>query len=476
MKTKKKILSMLISMGLILSLTACGEEKSKETTGVKDSTSVESTSSVENETDSSVVETTTTEATTDKPTTTVKVGDYITFGTYEQNNVGAEKIEWKILDIRDGKALIISKYGLDCKPYNEKDKGVTWESCTLRSWLNGVFYNTAFTAEDRLRIIETVIINTDNPNYGTEGGNNTSDKVFLLSIEEVNKYFSYRDERKVTRTEYAEKQGAGGNDNGVSSWWLRTPGGGRANAACVNTNGDVDYNGIWVDSDKFVVCPVLWIDYETIKPEEISQQVTEVPTIKPTVSVEVGDYITFGTYEQNDVDDGKEEIEWKVIDVKEGKALIISKYCLDAKPYNTEHTSLTWENCTLRKWLNEEFYDIAFTAEDKLRISEESVDDTKDKVFLLNIEEVNKYFSNDGDRIATSTVYAVNQCSQVSSDNGGSWWWLRTSSSDSYRVPYVMAYGGVNDYGSDFDGVLNAEGDVVYGRIAVRPALWINLE
>lgn len=87
--------------------------------------------------------------------------------------------------------------------------------------------------------------------------------------------------------------------------------------------------------------------------------------IKNLPNVEVGDTIEFGEYEQDNKSD-KEPIEWNVLDIQDNKALIISKYGLDAKKYNEEYQSVTWENCTLRKWLNEDFYNEAFSSKAKM--------------------------------------------------------------------------------------------------------------
>ena len=99
----------------------------------------------------------------------IKVGDYIKFGAYEQDSDtsnGKEEIEWLVLEVKDGKALVISKYALDCKPYNESYTEVTWETCTLRSWLNNDFINAAFSAVEKT-MIPTVTVSVDkNPdNY-----------------------------------------------------------------------------------------------------------------------------------------------------------------------------------------------------------------------------------------------------------------------------------------------------------------------
>lgn len=124
-----------------------------------------------------------------------QVGDYIEFGTYEQDNDasnGKEAIEWLVLETQDDKILILSKYGLDCKAYNVDWEDITWETCTLRKWLNEEFINEAFTESEKL-LIPTVTVSADrNPGYDTNPGNPTKDKVFLLSIDEANPGISVR--------------------------------------------------------------------------------------------------------------------------------------------------------------------------------------------------------------------------------------------------------------------------------------------
>ncbi len=132
-----------------------------------------------------------------------EVGGYITFGIYEQDNDTAEKepIRWKVLDKQGDELLIISEKILDCVKYNEGYVDVTWETCALRVWLNEDFLNDAFTEEEQERIIEKTITNPDNPVWGTEGGEDTEDKVFLLSIEEAEKYFKSDEERMAEASE-----------------------------------------------------------------------------------------------------------------------------------------------------------------------------------------------------------------------------------------------------------------------------------
>lgn len=194
---------------------------------------------------------------------TAKVGDYVFFGAYEQDNNtsnGQEYIEWLVLEVKGGKALVISKYALDCQPYNTSFTDVTWETCTLRKWLNSDFINAAFSADERT-MIPTVTVSADkNPDYSTNPGNATQDQVFLLSITEVNKYFSSDSARQCKPTDYAVANGVGENDSGNCWWWLRSPGGYQGSAAYVHRDGDVGEIGYFVDYDLHAVRPALWID------------------------------------------------------------------------------------------------------------------------------------------------------------------------------------------------------------------------
>ena len=170
-----------------------------------------------------------------------KVGDIVTFGSYEQDGKtsnGKEAIEWIVLDKKsDGSLTVISKYALDCQPYNSIKTSVTWETCTLRTWLNSTFLNTAFNDSEKAKILSTTLVNSDNLDCGTKGGNTTNDKVFLISADEAKKYFKtdnskdnvaytlFYVECSCDATAYAKSKGAGLNeDTGLCSWWMRTPG------------------------------------------------------------------------------------------------------------------------------------------------------------------------------------------------------------------------------------------------------------
>ena len=193
----------------------------------------------------------------------VNVGDYMTFGTYEQDNNktnGKEAIEWLVLAKEDGKALLISRYGLDCQKYNDTDVDVTWETCTLRKWLNGTFLKDAFSPAEQGRILSGTVTADRNPDYETSPGNDTTDRIFLLSVAEADRYFSSNDARQCKATAYAEARGSYVFSSTGSCWfWLRSPGLNSASAAYVYTYGAIHSFDAYAYFSNYTVRPALWI-------------------------------------------------------------------------------------------------------------------------------------------------------------------------------------------------------------------------
>ena len=196
-----------------------------------------------------------------------QTGDIVTFGNYEQDGNtgnGAEPIEWLVLDKKDDRILVISRYGLDCQPYNTTYTKVTWETCTLRNWLNSEFYNTAFSDSEKASVITTTIENPNNAGYGTQGGNATSDNVFCLSIDEANRYFASDEARATKPTAYAVSRGVYASAStgwyaGNCYWWLRSPGNYQHRAADVYNYGSVTDGGDDVNYGSIADRPALWI-------------------------------------------------------------------------------------------------------------------------------------------------------------------------------------------------------------------------
>lgn len=190
-----------------------------------------------------------------------EVGSIVQLGTYIQDGDVAEPIDWIVLTVEDDRALLVTEKIIDCQRYHSEYSDCTWETCYMREWLNSEFYSTAFSSEDTAKILETVITNEDNPTFGTEGGNDTTDRVFLLSYSEAESYLS-EDSLRAEVTAYAISNGVIAND-GVSAWWLRTPGtSGRHRACRVMDSGVIAASGCDVENISTGVRAAVWVSIE----------------------------------------------------------------------------------------------------------------------------------------------------------------------------------------------------------------------
>ena len=152
--------------------------------------------------------------------------------------------KWLILEERDGKALLLMEEAFELRTYHPELTEVGWENCALRKWLNGPFYESL---TDKDRVQETAVINGSNAQYGTKGGNDTKDRVFLLSLAEANLYF--RD----NAARVARKNGTN------QFWWLRSPGMESILASIVTSDGSLGFAGSAVNSNARAVRPALWV-------------------------------------------------------------------------------------------------------------------------------------------------------------------------------------------------------------------------
>ena len=217
---------------------------------------------------------------------TTKTFKTITFGAYEQDNNsgnGKEAIEWIVLDEKsDGSKLVVSKYALDRVAYDKNTRAVTWETSELRAWLNNTFYKAAFSSAEQAKILTTSLVNEKNPYTGTSGGNNTNDKMFVLSLSEAQKYFgsdqltsqgyTINVNRACKPTAYAKANHAmtysfsssyyGQEMKPVSDccwYWLRTPGSVSNHALYCNNMGGVGYANFYVWNMDCAVRPAMWV-------------------------------------------------------------------------------------------------------------------------------------------------------------------------------------------------------------------------
>lgn len=197
------------------------------------------------------------------------VGDTFFFGAYEQDNNnsnGKEPIEWKVLAKEDTRILVISTDALDSQPYDTTKKDITWENCTLRKWLNNDFVKSAFSDAELNAIPVTTVHPDSNTEYHTDQGYSTQDKVFLLSAQEANLYFSSNNDRMCKATPFASAQGAWAKDDfggttGYSRWRLRTSGKSN-NLAVVVIGGGIGWGGDYVSMSYYAIRPAMWIGIE----------------------------------------------------------------------------------------------------------------------------------------------------------------------------------------------------------------------
>ena len=175
-----------------------------------------------------------------------KVGDYVKFGNYPQTGEGKKQpIEWQVLAKENNKMLVISRYALDAKRFD--DDSNNWKNSEIRSWLNGDFYNNAFNEKEKKCIKSS--------NLSDVG---TIDNVFLLSTKEAKKYFVNKEIRKCKVTDYAKKNSDWLDDNGYSWWWLRSLELNYDNVVClVGRTGNVSSSDV---SFEIFVRPALWIN------------------------------------------------------------------------------------------------------------------------------------------------------------------------------------------------------------------------
>lgn len=196
-----------------------------------------------------------------------KLGTIISFGNYK----------WRVLAVQGNSALVITDEIIEQRPYHSTYKDITWAECSLRAYLNGEFYDK-FSAAEQSRIVPVVNKNLDNPWFGTSGGADTQDRIFLLDIEDVVcRYFGDSSDKLCNRSKkqnYWFQNNDKNNSKRVAKlqghdywWWLRSPG--RINRAaayihgkpggCVGLNGNsVFFRRFGAERDGGVR-PALWL-------------------------------------------------------------------------------------------------------------------------------------------------------------------------------------------------------------------------
>ena len=433
----------------------------------------------------------------------VTVGTTITLGEYEQDDDpdnGAEPIEWIVLDVEGNKALVLSKYLLDTIMYNDRATHITWEECSLRSWLNNDFLTTAFDEAAQQAVLLTEVkngIDQGVDGLSVDGGNDTEDYVFLLSYKEVLKYFKTETLRISTPTPYAAAR------YGTPSWYTRCPGGDLARVIVIHADGNywsgyVDYKDTFIKKHTWQgVRPAMWIDLEQVEKSAGYSVCTDafnalqdledrIAAMQAPADERLYSTVTFGAYEQdNDPDNGTEPIEWLVLDIKDDACLLISKDILDVEKVMHWETKTSWEKCELRTWLNGDFATAAFKEEELSGIIETELDNrynkTMDKVFLLSYDEVGQYFPDDASRLCASSEAALAKMeARVKKEVNQIGWWTRSTPTvhtpTGWGSPEPVAIGGESDQ-FELVTIFGYRSDLVVDALTgIRPAVWVSLD
>ena len=447
--------------------------------------------------------------------------DCVYFGNYWQEDTNGDgkanqsdaktPIKWRVLSVEDNDVFLMADKSLDVKKYHETLDDVTWETSSLRSWLNSDFMNHAFTEEEQAGIATTKVENKDNPDYKIDGGKDTLDKVYLLSVDEMrNPAYGFSEGKNIIdnykrmseSTAYTKGGGEEGwsENNGVSdNEWLRTIGESKSEVCNVGNDGFISTYGFGAGDIENTVRPVLHLDLST------AQGWSYAGTFSTNEGASTWDCVYFGNYWQEDTNkdgkadskDAKTPIKWRVLSVDGDDAFLLADKKLELKEFDE-----LWNESELRRWLNgyeeyesQGFIDEAFTGAEQSAISITKVvdkdnsetgvkweEDTFDKVYLASVSEVtnSKYGFSTGDGFSTGEssmenyrrmtedstyvkdVYAEEIFSAGAYRSDG--WWLRSPGDESYR--YSSCF--VTSYGKIFD-------DTFCMDITVRPVLHLNL-
>lgn len=429
--------------------------------------------------------------------------DCVYFGKYWQNDTNGDgkidnedemqPIKWRVLSVDGEDVFLLADRNLAYHPYHNKKGDVEWKDCSLRKWLNETFLQEAFTDKEQADIqpvkVSNVVVDDMLDRVKENGKHDTTDKVYLLSYEDVkNKFYGFYTDalsptqtRETAATQYAVQAAIeSGNldkaeradlaETGASEyWWLRSPGDlGNDEACCVEDNGEV-YTDASVEAKSIGVRPVLhiritsenWEKAESVKAVWDIYQNENEQLENPQISEDyvLWDSVYFGNYWQEDTNgdgkadkkDKKQPIRWRVLSVNGEDAFLLADQGLDWQMYHTKDTKVNWNDCSLRKWLNETFLNEAFSEEEQKAIIETTVqtaargnemDTTSDKIYLLSCEEVMEEaygFNTDptesvDTRLATGTTYVLDEESdmldlqELLDPEEAERWWLRSVS------------------------------------------------
>ena len=353
------------------------------------------------------------------------LGDVVVFGD----------IRWYVIAKTDTGYTLLSEKPVIKQAFRRAGSGiftVAWEDSTLRAWLNDKFYNT-FTEEEKALIEQTHNINADSAEYGTDGGEDTDDYIYLLSVDEANALDSMVRKCGIWYEPFYQW------------WWLRSPGVNTDYVTYVGKGKDgvIDPSGDIAGNNYGAVRPALNVRIaDPPVPTTMNRTFAEVEAELRAISdSEINDVVVFGRYT------------WYVTDKTDGVCTLLCQGPVAKLPYNDTKTDITWENCSLRRWLNEDFYNSKFSdgekaaivtshntyVEDDYHYESDCGNDTDDKVYIFSYSE------------ALAVSDDTRDC--------GIDWWVRTPGKYQYNAQYI----GLRS--------LDTIGNSVDNHMAVRPAI-----
>ena len=405
-----------------------------------------------------------------------KVGDIIKRGKLnytliDQNNY--EDVEWIVLDIQGSNILLLSRKIINFMPYSEVvEENINWNNSSIREYLNNDFLDglhVMYNDYKYINYLKKTTISTNISTYDNNLNTNivTNDKVFLLSKDEIMKYFECIDNKyqcepgiaidyvKHVKLESIYEDIIEANRY---NFLLRDLNSSNDSIVYVDSNGEIIETGISADTP-CGIRPAMWINDSSI----ISDNT-----------------ILYGKYEQdNDFSNGKETIEWIPLATNNQKVLLISKYILDFQIYSISKNNANWETSSIRKFLNDGFINESFTTNERHHIAlsdvisytgsyrdKEGAINTSDYIFIPGYEDYDLYTTYDN---FISKVYKTN-CTKYSStliesNEYKSFYWLRDFYTKYHQAVYVRHNGEIE---WDLEK-LKIE------KLGIRPMMWLDL-
>ena len=429
------------------------------------------------------------------------VGSEVYFGRYEHDDDlsnGPDPLPWQVIAVEDNRALLLTRdvisfegnsgylyININMYLQNEPGDGssginwagrTNWENSDLRYSLNTDFLDEAFLPEEQKAILTTLVKAEPHP-LSDAGvvGNDTQDKIFILSYSEVEQYLP-EPTMRLSQLIQTDRSRLGDSipDTPTAAWHLRVPQlaalfRGTAyryvHTCGISKDGEL-VRDIWGDGGDGGYRLACWVDLDAAKGH--MQPVPE-ENLDRYADYTVGTSIMLGSYRQGNASiDGVEPIEWIIVKREGTRAMVLSKYALDAMKYSRFDTA-TWESSEIRRWLNDEFLKTAFTQEEEAVIAQRYVDlgkgkrNTQDKVFLMCRQDVEAVWPKLEGRAAQATPYALSKEMPYTNEKGECRWWL--------CFPNNRKKGDTVRY----DGKFSSDPVKTY-TLGVRPAMWINLD